>query len=145
MVFEKFDFKEKHGIKPEKIDPSHNMCSIGFSEKEKKFYGWSHRAYFGFKVGSNVKVGDCGFVPANKEDFMDAQKSWYGNDPMYKDVEYMETPKGIEITCTIGTGKNKETSKRVEPYPAKWGKGAWTAKTLKDAKQMAIDFANAVG
>ena len=29
-------------------------------------------------------------------------------------------------------------------YPEKWGKGEWTAKTIEDAKQMAVDFARSV-
>ncbi len=49
----------KHGIKPEKANPTHNVCSIGFCEKEQKWYGWSHRAIFGFGIGSEVKEGDC--------------------------------------------------------------------------------------
>ena len=49
----------KRGIKPEKANPSHNVCSIGFCEAEQKWYGWSHRAIFGFGVGSEVKEGDC--------------------------------------------------------------------------------------
>lgn len=49
----------KRGIKPEKASPSHNVCSIGFCEAEQKWYGWSHRAIFGFGVGSEVKKGDC--------------------------------------------------------------------------------------
>ena len=35
--------------------------SIGFSEKEQKWYGWSHRAIYGFGVGSKIKKGDCGY------------------------------------------------------------------------------------
>ena len=49
----------KHGIKPEKANPTHNVCSIGFCEKEQKWYGWSHRAIYGFGVGSKVEEGDC--------------------------------------------------------------------------------------
>jgi len=49
----------KRGIKPEKANPTHNVCSIGFCEREQKWYGWSHRAIFGFGVGSEVKEGDC--------------------------------------------------------------------------------------
>ena len=45
---------DKMGIKPEKIDPSYDRCSIGFSEKEKKWYGWSHRAIYGFKIGDVI-------------------------------------------------------------------------------------------
>lgn len=49
----------KKGIKPEKMSPSSNVCSIGFCEREQKWYGWSHRAIFGFRVGDVVKEGDC--------------------------------------------------------------------------------------
>ncbi len=49
----------KKGIKPEKENPTHNVCSIGFCEKEQKWYGWSHRAICGFGIGSEVKEGDC--------------------------------------------------------------------------------------
>lgn len=49
------DFLEKKGIKPEKIDSSHTVRTIGFSEKEQKWYGWSHRAICGFKVGDTIK------------------------------------------------------------------------------------------
>ena len=49
----------KRGIKPEKANPTHNVCSIGFCEKEQKWYGWSHRAICGFAVGDRVKEGDC--------------------------------------------------------------------------------------
>lgn len=49
----------KKGIKPELSDPTHNVCSIGFCEKEQKWYGWSHRAIYGFGVGDTVKKGDC--------------------------------------------------------------------------------------
>jgi len=34
-------------------------------------------------------------------------------------------------------------SAHFEPYPSAW-KGPWVAKTIEDAKQMAIDFANGV-
>ncbi len=50
----------KKGIKPEKISPSNNkVCSIGFCEAKQKWYGWSHRAIFGFGIGDIVKEGDC--------------------------------------------------------------------------------------
>ena len=49
----------KRGIKPEKRSPTSNVCSIGWCEKEQKWYGWSHRAIYGFGVGDVVKEGDC--------------------------------------------------------------------------------------
>ncbi len=47
------------GIKPEKRTPDSNVCSIGFCDGDQKWYGWSHRAIFGFGIGSRVKKGDC--------------------------------------------------------------------------------------
>ena len=49
----------KRGIKPEKINPDHNVCSIGFCELDNKWFGWSHRAIYGFTIGDTVKEGDC--------------------------------------------------------------------------------------
>jgi len=54
------------GIKPEKRSADSNVCSIGFCEYEKKWYGWSHRAIFGFGIGSSIKQGDCAYRPAGK-------------------------------------------------------------------------------
>jgi hypothetical protein len=32
---------------------------VGFSPKDGKWYGWSHRAIYGFKTGSTCNLGDC--------------------------------------------------------------------------------------
>jgi hypothetical protein len=45
-------FKEKHGIV--------GGHSVGFSEKEQKWYGWSHRAIVGFGVGDKIFEPDYG-------------------------------------------------------------------------------------
>ena len=50
---------KKRGIRPEKRSPDSGVCSIGFCEVEQKWYGWSHRAIFGFGVGDAVSEGDC--------------------------------------------------------------------------------------
>lgn len=34
-----------------------NTVSIGFSEKEQKWYGWTHRGYGAFGIGYEVKQG----------------------------------------------------------------------------------------
>lgn len=44
-------FFDKRGIAPELRDPQANVCSIGWSEKEQKYYGWSHRAFHGYGIG----------------------------------------------------------------------------------------------
>lgn len=72
--------KKKHGI-------TKTEDGVGFSPTEKKWWGWSHRAAYGFGIGDKTKKGDAGYIPS---------------------------------------------------------KGAWTAKTLNDAKQMAKDFAEGV-
>jgi hypothetical protein len=36
------------GIRPELASKDKNVCSVGYCEREKKWYGWSHRAIFGF-------------------------------------------------------------------------------------------------
>ncbi len=50
---------ELRGIAPELTSPDSNVCSIGFSIREQKWYGWSHRAIFGFGIGDVAKEGDC--------------------------------------------------------------------------------------
>ncbi len=43
----------------QKIDPKNKVCCIGYKPAEQKWYGWSHRAIYGFKIGDTVKEGDC--------------------------------------------------------------------------------------
>lgn len=43
----------------QKADTAHNTCSIGYHPQKAKWYGWSHRAMYGFGVGDSVKEGDC--------------------------------------------------------------------------------------
>lgn len=41
--------------------PSGNVCTVGFNPLTKTWYGWSHRAIFGFKIGMkmfNPRFGD---------------------------------------------------------------------------------------
>ena len=45
---------KKKGIAPEKKRPRINICSIGFSKKDGKYYGWSHRALCGFAIGDKI-------------------------------------------------------------------------------------------
>ena len=46
-------------IEPELSENRDCVCSIGKSKKDGKWYGWSHRAIFGFEIGDEVKEGDC--------------------------------------------------------------------------------------
>lgn len=49
------------GITPILSSPGHNVCSIGFSTRDGKWYGWSHRAIHGYAVGDEFKQGKIGF------------------------------------------------------------------------------------
>lgn len=52
---------EKKGItKFELRTKNSNVCSIGFNEKENKWYGWSHRAICGFGIGDKLFDQDFG-------------------------------------------------------------------------------------
>ena len=93
----------KWGVKPEKADPSHDVCSIGFSEQEQKWYGWSHRAIFGFGIGSVAAEGDLCTTSGWTDEYL---------------AEHSEANKAVPV--------------------------GFIARTLEDAKRMAIAFAEAV-
>ena len=57
---------EKRGIKPELANKNDGVCSIGFNKKEQKWYGWSHRAIYGFKVGDEITNKASGFSNIKK-------------------------------------------------------------------------------
>ena len=55
------------GIQPEKRTPDSGVCSVGYSVKDGKWYGWSHRAIFGFQIGSKCREGDCHYTPTKQK------------------------------------------------------------------------------
>jgi len=44
-------FFDKHGIAPELREEDANVCTIGWSEKKQKWFGWSHRATSSYGIG----------------------------------------------------------------------------------------------
>ncbi len=123
---------------------------LGFNPKEQKWYGWSHRALFGFGIGSKCKQGDCGFKPSNKEELIERTLSFWGDNEYSVDKPVaIDKDNGVLITYVYNDKvPNKSmrgtTHEYFEEYPKEWGKGEWEAKTLEDAKQMAIEFAKSV-
>ncbi len=129
------------------------QSGLGFNPIEQKWYGWSHRAIFGFGIGSECKKGHCHYEPSNKEEFKEDCLRFWG------DTDMEETHK-VNPTAEEGTQDGKlgiwvryayddkvpnekmrnQISGVFSEYPEKWGKGEWIAKTIEDAKQMAIDF-----
>ena len=141
------------GIKPELRSPEHGVCSIGFCEAEQKWYGWSHRAIYGFGIGSSVKKGDCGYVPVDIDDACaDAVDFW--SDDGHLGTTARPTVDADGLPCiavewtyadTIPNEKLHGQKGRVTVYPpVPFGRGEWVAETLEDARQMACDFAEGV-
>jgi hypothetical protein len=56
----KVHFKDWMGIKGQKIQSSHDVQSFGKAEADGKWYGWSHRAIYGFGVGDKVPADAAG-------------------------------------------------------------------------------------
>ena len=136
----------------------------GFSPTEQKWYGWSHRAIYGFGVGSKVSSGDCAYSPTCKEDYIqESLKFWNIDDGIWRECE------SPDVTCTTSLvsfddnymqdnqlgfllvsetkfkGADRDYTRSIfTPYPEQYGKGEWIAETLEDAKQMAIDFSGGV-
>lgn len=164
---------QKMDVEPELANSDNKVCSIGFCEKGQKWYGWSHRAMYGFGIGSKVKKGDCGYVAKNKFDFLqsmirfwqdDSHLNVTGEHSKEEIMEYVPIDVGEAEQKPIPTGKfesgvqinwtykddipneklRSTISGSFQPYPDSYGKGEWKAESLEDAKQMAIDFADGV-
>lgn len=121
---------------------------VGFSPKNNKWYGWSHRAIYGFKIGSTCKKGDCHYIGSTlEEQRKGAIEFWKDEDNLnvrcvatiidgedsFFDIkwDYSDKIPNKKLRNTIGGCLH-----HIEPL----GKGEWIAETMEDAKQMAIDF-----
>lgn len=144
---------EELGIVPELRTPTSNVCSIGFCEREQKWYGWSHRAMYGFGVGSQVKKGDCAYQASAPEDFLQQCLSFWGDCDYHAEATARHAEqdgvKGVLVEWMYnGEVPNEKLRGTISgmftPYPETWGRGEWKAKTLEDARQMAMDFAEGV-
>jgi len=138
---------KKMGLALEKISDTHNVCSIGFCEKEQKWYGWSHRAIFGFGIGSKCKKGDCGFTPRNVLELFGSFSEHERNNIAKVDVNgiTIRHDNVQQIPAEPNVGEQVEWVEAEPSYQIiDVGRGEWTAKTIEDAKLMAIDFARGV-
>lgn len=122
--------------------------NIGLNPIEEKWYGWSHRALYGFEVGSECKRGDCHYRPVDKDDFLeDMVRFWSSDDRVNIHGEHQDDGVYIEWEYDQSIPNEKmrgQITGSHQQYPDEYGKGEWAAKTLADARQMAIDFANDV-
>lgn len=119
---------------------------VGRSSKDGKWYGWSHRAIFGFEIGSKVAKGDCAYRAQCVEDEIKAAILFWAGDNK-EDVTAKDCSDGIiAVSWTYDQDTPNESLRGTEGgsdwhYDANnFGNGEWTAETMDDAKQMAIDF-----
>jgi hypothetical protein len=148
-----FKFMIDHGISQLQNGTGHTVANMGFSEKEQKWYGWSHRAIFGFKIGSEVKRGDCAYMPVDEEDFVATMVRFWA-DKHHLDIEYriganVLGERGVFIDWVYSETVPYENLRGTnggsfQIFPENFGKGEWKAESLEDAKQMAADFAESV-
>ena len=121
---------------------------VGFSPRDEKWYGWSHRAIYGFEIGSTCEKGDCHYRAANEDDEIKAAIEFWsdeGNKRVW--CESVEPEKGLihikwEYDETIPNEKLRNTISGAAWHydPENFGRGEWVAQTMADAKQMAVDF-----
>jgi hypothetical protein len=129
------------------------VACIGFDPVKQKWYGWSHRAIFGFKVGSEVKKGDCAYSATDADDFLDDMIRFWSEPAHEKVTGHHCERDGMKGVCIEWRYSNDVPNEEIrgeiggafQIYPSAWGRGEWTAKTLDDARVMAMDFAEGVG
>jgi len=137
---------------------------VGFSPKDNKWYGWSHRAIFGFEIGSICEKGHCHYVPSTPEALIDDHADFFldisqeSADSHRRQCQILDDRSGIRILNEpialpvihgienvadaledVGSLPEEQIFKD-DFYEIKCGRGEWTAKTMEDAKQMAKDF-----
>ena len=123
------------GVKPQKINKNYSGCNIGFSEKNQKWYAWSYRGILEFGIGSKITKESDGYKASNPQELYEQYTK------VYEDGIRLFYPEDVKITKTgIRITTYAENSKPSYNY-VKCGKGEWEAKTLADAKLMAITAA----
>ena len=122
----------------------------GYSPKDGKWYGWSHRSIYGFKIGSKCRKGDCHYRATNEEDEIEAAIRFW-SDPGNINVKAKKEKEGVIVVSWIydNTLPNKKLhGKKAQAIwlydPDNFGRGEWTAETMEDAKQMAEDYCQGV-
>jgi len=101
---------EKKGIKPE-IAPIREgrpnpdkVCSIGFCDKEQKWYGWSHRAIFGFGIGYVAEKGACVCSSGWTKECLKEHPDWDRSIKPGTEVKTLEDAKGFAIAFADSVG-----------------------------------------
>ena len=92
------NFANKRGIESmEKIRPTDDVPSIGFSESEQKWYGWSHRAVYGFGLGYVAAEGDSCTTSGFIEEYAKAHPELDLSVPVGFEVVTLDDAKRVAI------------------------------------------------
>lgn len=94
----------KKGIKPELAGHNGKVCCIGFCKKEQKWYGWSHRAIFGFGIGDIVKEGDCTASSGWTEECLKEHPDWNLSLPVGFEANTLDDAKRMAIAFADSVG-----------------------------------------
>ncbi|PHR58765.1 MAG: hypothetical protein COA47_10185 [Robiginitomaculum sp.] len=140
-------FLNEHGVN--KVYAIHlgGCAQIGFSKEENKWYGWG-RGIYGFGIGSEVERGDCAYNPVDKDDFLKSIVEFWSDEHRIN-VRGEHRADGVYVSWTYAPDTpNEKVRGQISgvnnQYPDEYGKGEWTALTLNEARQMAIDYSNGV-
>ena len=95
-----------------------------------------HRALFGFGIGSEVKKGDCAYIPDTVDGLYESYVEFYSDVADVKEIQKRLTKQYFNNTVLVSF---EDAYCVLHP-----GKGEWIAKTLDDAKEMAIAYARSV-
>ena len=114
---------------------------VGFSPKD---------GIYGFEVGSTCKKGNCHYRAANIEDELEAAVAFWSDEYKTNVEANLQSDGTIHVKWKYddavpneeSRGKISGTDWRYDPN--NFGRGEWTAKTMEDAKQMAVDFNSGV-
>jgi hypothetical protein len=145
---------EDLGIAPQLAHKGDKVCSIGWCEKDQKWYGWSHRAICGFGIDSIVRYGDCAYEAPNADAFGRSIMEFFCDSEWHENCNHRPSvdADGVQGVLVSATYNDRVPNEKLHstvyshfsPYPSKWGRGEWVAGDVNDAKEMAIAFANAV-
>jgi len=121
-----------------------NVCTIGWSEITKSWFGWSHRAMKGFTIGSKITKGHLGYRPSTNQEVLGDAISYYRKNNKIQSVNSNTIVDGQpDFEIIYESKQTKSVGSYKEIYP-ELGHGEWIAESYEDAKEMAIDFAQDV-
>lgn len=81
----------------EKRTDTSTVCSIGFNSAEQKWYGWSHRAIYGYGIGDVVEEGSVPTESGWTEEYLAEHPEEDTTVPAGFKVETLEDAKRVAI------------------------------------------------